>query len=105
MPAAKAKASRHAVTPQLRPKGKMSLPVASFVTLSGRDGTIKVRCLSRSSRRAPSPAENQRPLTLLKLVRSRSNEIESRASDAVLRGVGQGRAVTACAKKRPTARK
>jgi len=30
---------------------------------------------------------------------------ESRASEDVLRGVGQGRAVTACAKKRPTAQK
>jgi hypothetical protein len=39
----------------------------------------------------------QRPLTLLKLVRSRSNEIESRASEDVLRGFGQGRAVTSCA--------
>jgi hypothetical protein len=52
MAAAKAKASRHAVTPQLRPNGKVSLPVVSFVTLSGRDETIKVRCLTRSSRRA-----------------------------------------------------
>jgi hypothetical protein len=52
MAAAKAKASRHAVTPQLRPQGKESLPVASFVALSGRDGTRKVWCLSRSSRRA-----------------------------------------------------
>jgi len=34
MAAAKAKASRHAVTPQLRPQDKVSLPVASFVTLS-----------------------------------------------------------------------
>ena len=39
----------------------------------------------------------QRPLTLIKLVRSRSKEIELRASDDVLRGFGQGRAVTACA--------
>jgi hypothetical protein len=52
MVAAKAKASRHAVTPQLRPQDKVSLPVASFVTLSGRDGTNEVWCLSRSSRRA-----------------------------------------------------
>ena len=52
MAAAEAKASRHAITPQLRPKEKESLPVASFVTLSGRDGTIKVRCLCRPSRRA-----------------------------------------------------
>jgi hypothetical protein len=42
MPAAEAKASRHAVTPQLRPQGKVSLPVASFVTLSGSDGTNEV---------------------------------------------------------------
>jgi hypothetical protein len=38
MAAAKAKASRHAVTPQLCPQDKVSLPVASFVALSGRDG-------------------------------------------------------------------
>ena len=42
MAAAEAKASRHAVTPQLRPQSKVSLPVASFVTLSGRDETNKV---------------------------------------------------------------
>jgi hypothetical protein len=52
MPAAEAKASRHAVTPQLRPKSNFSLPVASFVTLCGRDETNKVWCLTRSSRRA-----------------------------------------------------
>jgi hypothetical protein len=40
----------------------------------------------------------QRPLTLLTLVRSRSNgKTRARASEDVLRGVGQGRAVTACA--------
>ena len=63
MAAAKAKASRHAVTPQLRPKGKISLPVASFVTLSGSDGTIEVWCLSRSSRRAATTGStgNDRP--------------------------------------------
>jgi hypothetical protein len=63
MAAAKKKASRHAVTPQLRPQSKVSLPVASFVTLSGRDGTIKVRCLSRSSRRAATTGRtsNDRP--------------------------------------------
>jgi len=43
MAAAKAKASRHAVTPQLRPQDKVSLPVASFVALSGRDETNEVR--------------------------------------------------------------
>jgi len=42
MAAAKAKASRHAITPQLRPKDEVSLPVASFVTLSGRDETNEV---------------------------------------------------------------
>jgi hypothetical protein len=42
MAAAKAKASRHDVTPQLRPQDKVSLPVTSFVTLSGRDGTNEV---------------------------------------------------------------
>jgi len=42
MAAAKAKASRPAITPQLRPKDKISLPVASFVTLSGRGGTNEV---------------------------------------------------------------
>ena len=48
----------------------------------------------------------QRPLTLIKLVRSRSKvNYESRASDDVLRGFGQGRAVTACAGMRPTARR
>jgi hypothetical protein len=52
MAAAKAKASRHAVTPRIRPQSKVSLPVASFVALSGRDGTNKVWCLTRSSRRA-----------------------------------------------------
>jgi hypothetical protein len=52
MAAAKQKASRHAVTPQLRPKDKVSLPVASFVTLSGKDGTNQFECLSRPSRRA-----------------------------------------------------
>ena len=41
MPAAKLKASRHAVAGLLA-KGKISLPVASFVTLSGRDGTNEV---------------------------------------------------------------
>jgi hypothetical protein len=63
MAAAKAKASRHAITPQLRPQDKISLPVASFVTLSGSDGTIKVRCLSRSSRRAAPTGRtgNDRP--------------------------------------------
>jgi hypothetical protein len=38
-------------------KDKVSLPVASFVTLSGRDGTNQFECLSRSSRRPSSPAE------------------------------------------------
>lgn len=63
MPAAEAKASRHAVTPQLRPSDKVSLSVASFVTLSGRDGTNKVWCLSRSSRRAATTGRtgNDRP--------------------------------------------
>jgi hypothetical protein len=63
MAAAKAKASRHAVTPQLRPQGKESLPVASFVALSGRDETIKVRCLSRPSRQAATTGRtgNDRP--------------------------------------------
>ena len=39
----KTKASRPAVTPQLRPQSKVSLPVAAFVTLSGSDATRKVR--------------------------------------------------------------
>jgi hypothetical protein len=52
----KAKASRPAVTGLLA-KDKVSLPVASFVTLSGRDGTNQFECLSRSSRRPSSPAE------------------------------------------------
>jgi hypothetical protein len=43
MAAAKAKASRHAVTPQLRPQDKVSLPVASPAPSHGRDETIKVR--------------------------------------------------------------
>jgi len=99
------KASRHAVTPQLRPQDKVSLPVASFVALSGRDGTNKVWCLSRSSRRAATTG--RKPTT------AGADEIgslplkgnyESRASDDVLRGVGQGRAVTSCAGMRPTAR-
>jgi len=38
----KRKASRPANTPQLRPQDKVSLPVVSFVTLSGRDGTNEV---------------------------------------------------------------
>ena len=45
MAAAKKKASRPAIPPQLRPQDKVSLPVASFVMLSGRDGTNKV-CMS-----------------------------------------------------------
>jgi hypothetical protein len=36
MAAAKAKASRHAVTPQLRPKSKVSLPVAPPASHAGR---------------------------------------------------------------------
>jgi len=39
-PAAKAKASRPAATPQLRPQDKVSLPVASSVPPHGRDETI-----------------------------------------------------------------
>ncbi len=66
MPAAKAKASRHAITPQLRPQDKVSLPVASFVAPSGSDGTIKVRCRSRSSRRAATTGRTVlRPLRWL----------------------------------------
>ena len=40
MAAAEAKASRHAVTPQLHPQGKMSLPVVSPVPPHGRDETF-----------------------------------------------------------------
>ena len=98
MAAAKAKASRHAVTPQLRPQGKVSLPVTSFVTLSGSDETNEFESPPGHRAEPPPPAAQQRPLTLLKSVRSRSKaNYESRASEDVLRGVGQGRAVTACA--------
>lgn len=40
MPAANTKASRPAATPQLRPQGKVSLPVASPVPSHGRDETL-----------------------------------------------------------------
>jgi hypothetical protein len=52
MLAAKERSAALPSRPSFAPNGKVSLPVASFVTLSGRDGTIKVRCLTRSSRRA-----------------------------------------------------
>ena len=53
----------------------------------------------------PSPAENQRPLTLMKLVRSRSKvNYESRASNDVLRSRPGSRRHGLCG-KRPTAQK
>ncbi len=58
------KARQRASTRPLRPKDKVSLPVASSVPLSRRDETKKSECLSRPSCRPPSPAEIKRPLTL-----------------------------------------
>ena len=71
-------ARRHATAPPL----KVSLPVASSAPSRVRDELLSnFECPSRAPCRPSSPAEKQRPLTLLKLVRSRSTEIESRASD------------------------
>jgi hypothetical protein len=82
----------------------VSLPVASFVTLSGRDGTNEVRMSLPAIAPSRYHRQNrQRPLTLLKLVRSRSNgNYESRASEDVLRGVGQGRAAVSTIALRAT---
>ena len=80
MAAAKAKASRHAVTPQLRPQGKVSLPVAPPVPSRVRDELLfnwSVPPASRAGRRHRQ--SKSRPLTLVKLVRSRSKEITNRA--------------------------
>jgi len=57
MPAAKAKASRHAVTGLLAPE-KVSLPVASFVALAGRDETLSnLNVAPGHHAEPPSPAE------------------------------------------------
>ena len=58
IPAAEAKASHHAVTPQLRPKGKVSLPVASSAPSRVRDDLLfNFECLVRVPCRSSSPAE------------------------------------------------
>jgi len=73
MAAAKAKASRHAVTPQLRPQDKVSLPVASSAPSRVRDELLDNWSVPPASRAGRRHRQNrQRPLTLLKLVRSRS---------------------------------
>jgi hypothetical protein len=57
MAAAKAKASRHAVTPQLRPQDKVSLPVASSAPSRVRDELLfNFECPAREPCRPPSPA-------------------------------------------------
>jgi hypothetical protein len=93
------KASRHAVTPQLRPQGIVSLPVASSAPSRVRDELLFNLSVPPASRAGRRHRQNrQRPLTLIKLVRCRSKEItNARASGDVLRVGGQGRAVTACA--------
>jgi hypothetical protein len=61
-------------------KDNISLPVASSAPSRVRDGLLfNFECPARAPCRPSSPAEKQRPLTLLKLVRSRSNEITKRA--------------------------
>ena len=58
MAAAKAKASRHAVTPQLRPQDKVSLPVASSAPSRSRDELLfNFECPFREPCRSSSPAE------------------------------------------------
>jgi hypothetical protein len=58
MPAAKAKASRPAVTPQLRPQDKVSLPVASSAPSRVRDELLfNFECPARAPCRPSSPAE------------------------------------------------
>jgi hypothetical protein len=94
------KASRPAVTPQLRPKNKISLPVASSVPARGRDETIFNLNVSPARRAGRRHRQNNddRWRCPENLVRSRSKKPDgTRASEDVLRGVGQGRAVTACA--------
>jgi hypothetical protein len=52
------KASRHAVTPQLRPQGKVSLPVASSAPARVRDELLfNFECPARQPCRPSSPAE------------------------------------------------
>ena len=64
----------------------------------GETVTNKVWCLSRPSRRAASPAEQATTADAAKIGSLPLKEnYESRASEDVLRGVGQGSVVTACA--------
>ena len=85
----------------LRPQDKVSLPVASSAAPSRvlDELLFNLECPARVPRAGRRHRQNrQRPLTLMKLVRSRSNVKDTSArNDDVLRGGGQGRAVTSCA--------
>ncbi len=67
MAAAKAKASRHAVTPQLRPKGKVSLPVASSAPSRGRDELLFNLSVPPASRAGRRHRQNKFHFFLVKL--------------------------------------
>ena len=102
MAAAEAKASRHAITPQLRPKSKVSLPVTSFPSrCPGETGRFNFGVFPAIAPSRPHRQNRQRPSRSAVTAKigslSLKGKYESRASEDVLCGVGQGRAVTACA--------
>ncbi len=91
----------------LRPKSKVSLPVASSAPARVRDELLfNFECPARAPCRPSSPAAQATTadadeIGSLSLKWKNTSARKSR----MLRGVGQGRVVTACAKKRPTARR
>lgn len=76
---------------------KLSLPVASFVALSGRDETLSNSNVSPGHHaEPPSPAESKRPVTLAGNSGSlplKTSE-RTRAGDDVLHGAARGAPVT-----------
>ena len=88
-------------------KDKVSLPVASFVAPSGRDGTNQFESPPGHRAERHHRQHRQRPLTLSGNISSLPLKWKATSArkSRMLRGVGQGRAVTSCAGMRPTARR